>query len=169
MQQTENAGWFYDFLHALEALPVADAVRTSVVWFPALETIHVLAIVFVLGSIARVDLRLLGVISRNEPISRVSAEMLPWTWASFAVALVTGVLLFTAHAVRYAETIFFDVKMVLLALIAANMIYFEFVTYKSVGQWDRAARPPARVRFAGAASLIMWLGVITAGRYIGFV
>jgi len=168
MEQTPEGG-FYGLLNAIESTSLSEVIRASAIWFPVLETIHVLAVVFVLGSIARVDLRLLGIIDRKEPITKVSAEMLPWTWTGFLVAAITGGLLFTAHAIRYVDTIYFDVKMVLLVLIALNMVYFERVTYKTIGAWDKAERPPAKVRFAGAASLIMWLGVITTGRYIGFV
>jgi hypothetical protein len=169
MGNVEHTGAIYGLLEWLEAMPFAEAIRSTIIWFPALETIHVLAIVFVLGSIARVDLRLLGVISRDRPITRVSAEMLPYTWASFAVALITGLLLFSAHAVRYVETIYFLIKMVFILAAGLNMLYFEYVTHKSVAKWDRDPSPPARVRFAGGLSLVLWLGVVTTGRYIGFV
>ena len=169
MAQTEEISGFYRFLEALEALPFADAIRTSIWWFPAIETIHVLAIVFVLGSIARVDLRLIGAISRDRPITHVSEEMLPWTWASFVIAAISGSALFTAQAVRYVDTIYFDMKMILIIAAGINMLYFEFVTKKTAMRWDRKARPPGIVRFAGALSLVLWLGVVTTGRIIGYV
>jgi hypothetical protein len=168
-QQIENPGAFIQALEWIEALPFAEAVRTSVWLFPALESVHVLAIVFVVGSIARVDLRLLGAIQRDRPITQVSAELLPWTWTSFAVALVTGLLLWAAHAVRYTGIIFFDIKMVLLVLAGLNMFYFQLVTHKNVAQWDIHVKPPFEARLAGALSLVFWIGVITTGRFIGFV
>jgi hypothetical protein len=169
MAQTEEVGGFYGLLEAIEALPFAEAIRISIWWFPVVETIHVLAIVFVLGSIARVDLRLIGAISRDRPITHVAAEMLPWTWASFVVAAISGTALFTAQAVRYYDTIYFDMKMIIMVIAGINMLYFEFVTKKTVVHWDRDARPPANVRFAGATSLVLWLGVVTTGRFIGFI
>jgi hypothetical protein len=169
MAQTEEVGGFYGMLEALEALPLAEAIRISVWWFPAVETVHVLAIVFVLGSIARVDLRLIGAISRDRPITHVSSEMLPWTWASFVVAAMSGSALFMARAVHYVDTIYFDLKMVLVIVAGVNMLTFEFVTKKTVMHWDREARPPGHVRFAGAMSLVLWIGVVATGRIIGFV
>ena len=169
MEQAEGMGGFYGFLAWLEALPFAEAIRIGVWWFPVVETIHVLAIVFVLGSIARVDLRLIGAISRDRPITHVSSEMLPWTWASFVVAAISGTALFTARAIHYVDTIYFDLKMILMIAAGINMLYFEYVTKKTSMQWDRDARPPGNVRFAGATSLILWLGVVATGRFIGFV
>ncbi len=169
MEQTEEVGGFYGMLEAFEALPFAEAIRTGVWWFPVVETIHVLAIVFVLGSIARVDLRLIGVISRDRPITHVSAEMLPWTWASFVIAALSGTALFAARAVHYVDTIYFDLKMVFMIAAGINMLYFEFVTKKTAVHWDREARPPGNVRVAGATSLVLWIGVVTTGRFIGFV
>jgi len=169
MAQTEDVGGFYGLLEAIEAWPFAEAIRTSIWWFPVVETIHVIAIVFVLGSIALVDLRLIGAVSRERPITHVSAEMLPWTWVSFAIAAISGTALFTAQAVRYVDTIYFDMKMIIMLVAGINMLYFEYVTKKTAVHWDRDARPPANVRFAGATSLILWLGVVTTGRFIGFI
>lgn len=169
MAQSEEVGGFYGLLEAIEAMPFAEAIRTSIWWFPVVETIHVLAIVFVLGSIVLVDLRLIGAISRDRPITHVSAEMLPWTWASFVIAAISGTALFTAQAVRYVDTIYFDMKLLIMIIAGINMLYFEYVTKKTIVQWDRDARPPANVRFAGATSLILWLGVVTTGRFIGFI
>jgi hypothetical protein len=157
------------FFGWLENTAIGESIRTSVWLFPAIESIHVLAIVFVVGSIARVDLRLLGIIMRDRPITQVSDEFLPWTWSSFLVAVITGLLLFTSAAVRYVGIIYFDVKMILIALAGLNMLYFHFFVYKDVAQWDLHVRPPAMVRIAGALSLIFWIGVITTGRFIGFV
>jgi hypothetical protein len=169
MEQAADTGWFFGLLEWIESTGLSETIRSSITWFPILETTHVLAIVFVLGSIARVDLRLLGVMSRDQPISRISGEMLPYTWAAFAVALVTGSLLFTAHAVKYVETIYFILKMLMILAAGVNMLYFEFVTQKTIANWDNNPSPPAEVRFAGGLSLVLWLGVVTTGRYIGFI
>lgn len=158
-----------EFFSWLEASSVGTAIRTSIWMFPAIECIHVLSIVFVVGSIARVDLRLLGIIWRDRPITQVSEELLPWTWTTFTVAVITGLLLFSSRAVRYLGIIYFDVKMVLIVLAGLNMLYFHFFTYRTVAEWDLHARPPLAARIAGGLSLILWMGVITSGRFIGFI
>jgi len=157
------------FFKWIESWPAAQAIATSIWMFPAVESLHVLALVFVIGSIARVDLRLLGVIWRDRPITQVSAELLPYTWIGFVIAAVTGVAMFTSQAARYVGIIYFLIKMGLLALAGLNMLLFQFMTYKTIAQWDVHVRPPFRARLAGALSLILWVGIVATGRLIGFV
>jgi EamA domain-containing membrane protein RarD len=149
--------------------PVAHAIRNSSVLFPAIETLHVVAIVLVVGSITRLDMRLIGLVWRNRPITEVSEEMLPWTWISFVLATVFGLLLWSSKPIKYLEIGFFDVKMILLLCAGLNMLIFQFFTFRNVAQWDRDPIPPTAVRVAGALSMIFWIGVVVCGRFIGFV
>lgn len=158
-----------NFLQWLNDTPFAETIRESEWVFPAFETIHVVAIVLVLGSISRLDMRLIGLTSRSRAVTEVSDEMLPWTWASFAVATVFGLLLFASKPIRYLEIAFFDVKMVLILLAGLNMLFFEYVTFKTVAQWDRDPVPPMGARLAGGLSLAFWLSVVVCGRFIGFI
>jgi hypothetical protein len=157
-----------DIFTAIRDNPLGDAMRESAWMFPTIESIHVVALVLVAGTVSIVDLRLLGVSSRNHAITKLSTELLPWTWSAFVVAAITGGLLFTSNAVKYAENIPFRVKMVLLACAGINMLIFHFITWKSVANWDNATATPGAAKLAGALSLVFWIGVIAAGRWIGF-
>jgi hypothetical protein len=148
---------------------LAESIRDSIWLFPVFETIHVAAIVLVVGSIARLDLRLAGLVGRNRPVTEISNEMLPWTWASFVVATVFGLLLFVSKPMVYLAMAFFDVKMILILLAGLNMLAFQHMTYRSVGRWDRSPLPPVAVRLAGGLSLAFWISVVICGRFIGFV
>jgi hypothetical protein len=159
----------WDLLTWIDSTQFAETIRISLWIFPALEIAHVAAIAIVLGSIARVDLRLAGLVSRDRSISEISHEMLPWTWISFALATLFGGLLFVGQPVRYVEIAFFDVKMLLIALAGVKMLVFEYVTRRGVGRWDREPIPPAQVRIAGGLSLAFWISVLLCGRLIGFV
>jgi hypothetical protein len=158
-----------DFLTWIDNTQLAEAIRISLWMFPALEAAHVAAIAIVLGSIARVDLRLAGLVSRDRSITEVSREMLPWTWISFGFATLFGLLLFVGQPVRYTEVAFFDAKIILILLAGLNMLVFELFTRRGVGDWDRAAVPPIQVRLAGGLSLAFWTSVLLCGRLIGFV
>ena len=160
---------FMDFLAWVDETSMAEAIRSSTWMFPTMEIIHVAAIAVVVGSIARLDLRLAGLVSRYRPISEISQEMLPWTWVSFVIATVFGVLLFAGQPLRYLEIAFFDVKMILILLAGLNMLAFQYLTYKSVGRWDHEPIPPTPVRIAGSLSLAFWVSVVLCGRLIGFV
>jgi hypothetical protein len=153
--------WVYD-------LPIADQIRSSALAFPWIESVHVLAITLVVGSMIVVDLRLLGLASGKRPVTQVLNDVLPVTWVAFAVAAVTGLLLFTSNSIEYVHNKPFQFKMIMMALAGLNMLVFHFVTFRAVGSWNDAVRPPPAARFAGAFSLLCWAGVVAFGRWIGF-
>ena len=146
----------------------AETVRANELLFPSFESLHVLAITLVLGSIAVVDLRLLGFTSRNRPVTQLIREVLPVTWVAFAVAVLTGGTLFASNAVEYVHNRPFQMKMLLMLLAGLNMLVFHFITYRGIGKWDQAIRPPPTARAAGAISITLWLGIVAFGRWIGF-
>lgn len=152
----------------LYATPIATAVRESSFLFPTVETVHVLAITLVVGSISIVDLRLLGVASRGRAVTEVTAEILPLTWCAFAVAVVSGSLLFSSQAIKYVDNLAFELKMALLLLAGLNMVVFHQLTQRDIAAWDRAERPPLGPRLAGGISLALWIAIVFCGRVIGF-
>ena len=104
----------------LEQSSIASAIRESALLFPWIESVHVLAITAVVGTIAIVDLRLLGIASRERPVSTLMAQILPFTRAAFAVAALTGALLYVSHASDYMHKAPFVAKLVLLVLAEAS-------------------------------------------------
>jgi Family of unknown function (DUF6644) len=159
----------WDILTWIDGTAMAEEIRISLWIFPTLEIAHVAAIAIVLGSIARVDLRLVGLASRDRSIADISREMLPWTWVGFALATLFGVLLFVGQPLRYVEVAFFDAKIILILLAGLNMLVFEYLTRRGIGRWDHAPVPPIQVRIAGGLSLAFWISVVICGRFIGFV
>ena len=151
----------------LQNTAFATQIRESVWLFPTIETVHVFALVLVVGSIMTVDLRLLGLASKNRRFTDVAAESLPWTWSAFALAAAAGALLFCSKAVTYYENIPFRLKMCCLILAALNMGVFQVLGTRRVAEWD-STRPPPAAQFAGAASLLLWITIVAAGRWIGF-
>jgi hypothetical protein len=162
-------GYFVGVLQWLNDTPLAESVRGSVWAFPIMECIHVLAIVLVVGSIARLDLRLLGLASRDRPVSDVAGEMLPWTWTSFVVAAALGLLLFISKPLIYLSIPYFTIKMALIMLAGINMLVFQQLIAKNMAQWNRAPTPPLAVRTSAGLSLGFWVTVVFLGRFVGFV
>lgn len=155
-------------LTALENTSWALAISEGSYLFPTIETLHVIALTVVFGSISVLDLRLLGVFAHHRRVSRLARELLPVTWGAFALAVVTGSLMFASAATRYAGNTPFKIKVVLLLLAGLNMAAFHAGAFRRVEEWDEAQRTPRAARLAGAASLALWIGVIAAGRFIGF-
>ena len=94
-------------------------------------------------------------------------KLVPWTWAAFVVAAITGFGMFVARASAYVENPAFQIKFMLLPLAFLNMAYFQFRTFRGVDDWDTAREMPTAARAAGAASLLLWAGIVFAGRWIG--
>ena len=136
-------------------------------WFPMLESIHVIGLALVLGTIVTVDLRLLGLAATRYPVSQITGKLLPWTWAAFVVAAITGFGMFMTRAPAYLDNTAFQIKLLLLPLAFINMAVFHFRTFRGVGAWDTAEELPPAARFAGGASLLIWAGIVLAGRWTG--
>lgn len=147
---------------------LADAIRENDVLFPLIESVHVLAICLVVGSIFAVDLRLLGLASVGRPVSRVTNSVLPLTWCAFVVALGSGGLLFISNATKYLANGFFVAKLLLIAAAGLNMAVFHAVSAKDLTRWENEARPPLQARLAGGLSIALWVAVVACGRWIGF-
>jgi hypothetical protein len=158
-------------LKVLEDLSLAAAVRgdtPGTEWlFPIIETCHVLALTVVFGSIARVDLHLVGLTSRGVSTVRLIRETLPWTWVAWGLAAITGSLMFMAKAVAYGGSFEFRMKFACMALAAVNMLVFHFGVYRTVTDWDMR-RPPLAARTAGGLSVAFWIAVVFFGRWVGF-
>ena len=146
----------------------ATAIRESEFAFPWIECLHVLAITLVVGSISVVDLRLLGLAWRDRSVRRLLHDVLPVTWAAFGLAVTSGFLLFSSNAPAYARNPFLQMKFGLLFVAGVNMALFHLWAHRSMKQWEALSRPPLRAKLAGAVSLLCWVGVVTAGRWIGF-
>ncbi len=158
----------HPFLKAIEDSGLAVGIRDSLLIFPVLEAVHVVALGLVFGTIMVVDLRLLGVASTNRTFGRVSREMLRWTWAAFGLAAFTGLLMFATNARVYIDNPFFRAKFVLMALAGVNMLVFHLTAGRSIDQWEEDKPAPVGGRVAAILSLVIWVLVIGMGRTIGF-
>ena len=152
----------------LQKTSLAVHIRDSLFAFPLIESTHVIGLTLVFGTIAIIDLRLLGLASTNRSFQRLAADTLKWTWVAFALTAVTGALMFITNAAVYYHNAYFRAKIALLVLAALNMLVFEVTTRRSVAQWDRNASAPPLGRAVAAVSLVIWISVIVTGRMIGF-
>jgi len=138
--------------------------------FATVETIHLIAMVLLVGSITTFDLRLLGIAMRSEPVSELAERLLPCTWSAFGVMALTGSLLFTAEPVeKYCPNPSFHIKLILILLAGLNMSIFHFTLCRNVSRWDQSPTPPLWVKLIGSLSVLLWASVVAAGRWIGFV
>jgi hypothetical protein len=157
-----------DIISYFENSGLADNIRENDLLFPLIESVHVVAICLVVGSILAVDLRLLGFASVHRSVSRVTAGILPLTWVAFALAVASGGLLFISNATKYLENGYFVAKLVLIGAAGLNMAIFHFISAKDMPLWENQSRPPFQARLAGGLSVLLWISVVACGRWIGF-
>src|SRR5262245_7199023 len=156
------------FLASVESSGIATKIRDSLYIFPLLEATHVIGLSMVFGTIAIIDLRLLGLASTRRSFRRIASDTLKWTWAAFVVTAVTGSLMFITNAAVYYNNFFFRTKMVILVLAGINMQIFELSAGRTIHRWDKAASAPFIGRTTAALSLLLWISIIFLGRWIGF-
>jgi hypothetical protein len=159
---------FSDLVAFFEDSGIAEAIRENDTLFPFVESVHVIAISLVVGSILVLDLRLLGFASVGRPVSRLANAILPVTWGAFAIAATSGFLLFISNASKYLANGYFDAKLILICVAGLNMIVFHAIGARDMPQWESRGQPPLPARAAGALSILLWIAVVTCGRWIGF-
>jgi hypothetical protein len=147
---------------------IGTAIRESDNAFPIIESVHVLGITLLVGTISVLDLRMLGVILRPVPVTSIARAVLPLTWSGFAVMFSSGFLLFWAEAAKNYTNPAFRIKLILLLLVGLNPLIFHTTIYRRVSEWELQAKAPWRARAAAIASLSLWGGVIVAGRAIAY-
>jgi hypothetical protein len=158
---TDLMGW-------LEATSLAVFIHRTAWAFTTVELVHVFAISLVVGTIAMVDLRLLGLASTKRPFTELAGQVLPFTWVAFVLAVMAGSLLFISQATAYFASTTFRIKMLVIVLAGINMLVFELITVRGVQDWDRKPVPALPARLAGGISLTCWILVVIFGRWTGF-
>jgi len=159
----------FSFCQWLENSSWATAIHQSLWLFPMLETAHLFGIVSLVGATSALDLRLIGLTMKGEPVSRIARRLLPWAWAGLTIQVVTGFCLFASEATRCFENKAFRIKMVMLVLAGLNALIFHQTVYRRVARWDEAPATPLGAKFAGCCSILLWFGIVAAGRWIAFL
>ena len=153
-------------LHTVEASGLGRFMREALYAYPVAETVHIVGIALLFGSIAVVDLRLLG-LGRRIPLRPLIALAAPWSLVGFLTAASAGLLMFTAHAQEFLTQPLFMLKMGLIAAGGINAAMLHTGPLRAAAETDAA--PPARVRFAAVLSLALWIAVITCGRFLAYL
>jgi len=156
-----------DFLAWLETTPIANAIRTIPWMYPAFETAHYIGLSLLVGGIMLIDLRVLGV-ARSLPLKSMIA-LLPIVWIGFIINVLTGSLLFIYGATNFGTNRAFLVKMTFMVLAGINALAFDISVRRSGGGWVAADRPPVSVKAFATLSFVLWLCVVTTGRWMAYL
>jgi len=152
----------------IQTWPSSEAFRYSQYVYPLVLTSHLVGMCLFLGLVLMMDLRLMGFGNLQTPISQIQKRLFPWQTGGLVLSVLTGSILFYGEPMRFYVNLFFWLKLVMMALATANILYFHFRTYRAVGDWDTEPSPPMSVKLAGILSVVLWGGVLYSGRLIAY-
>ena len=147
------------------ATGVGDFMRTRWAW-PTWETLHFLGLSLLVGAIAMFDLRLLGM-AKRVPIVGLH-RLVPWGVLGFAMNVVTGLMFLATEPDQYIYNPAFHFKMLFVGMAGVNILVFYLGVFRHLVPLGSGADTPRSAKLIGAASLILWTGVMVAGRYLTF-
>jgi hypothetical protein len=153
-------------LERIQGTELSVAIREGGLPYPIIGGIHLLSIAWFGGMLLVTDLRLLGWAMRTRSVSDVWAMAKPWKRIGFVLVVVTGLLLTWAEPIRLYKSPSFWVKMILFALVGVHALVFRRSVYEHPENLDAAITP--RAKLAAAISLVLWAGIVLAGRMIAF-
>lgn len=148
------------FFEWLDRTQMGDALRNSVPLYTTVEIIHLLGVALLVGTILIVDVGLMGVGMRRQPISQIAKGLAPFTWAGFAVMAVTGPLLLSSQALKCYDSRVFWVKIALLL----SALVFHFTLHRTATAEDSRMNG----KIAGAVSLLLWTATAAAAKWVEF-
>jgi uncharacterized protein DUF6644 len=154
--------WF-PFFSWVDGTSMSLYIKGTTWVFPLVETIHILALAALLGSLFLIDLRLLGIAIRRWSPAQILEQVHSLVNVSVVIILITGVILFIAEPRKLFDSAAFGPKMILLSLA----IIFQYTLYPRVRSMQ--AHIPIWGRLMALVSLGLWFGVAVCGRAIGFV
>ncbi|GGI83673.1 DUF6644 family protein [Pseudarthrobacter scleromae] len=161
--------WLEPILRWLQDSTVGNAVRSTPFMYPTLESLHILGIAVLVGPAFAFDLRLLGVGRRLVSVTKAARYLLPVSHLGLAIAVVTGILMFSAQAVGVAGSGAAPWKLGLLLLAGLNVLVFHRGVYPRLDALADAHAAPVAARISAIVSMSTWTGVIFAGRFLAYI
>ena len=152
------------FFEWCEATALGTAIRNSLWLFPVIESFHLLALALIGGAVLVVDLRMLGLGLRRQPVAQLARDAQPWLAGGLVVMVTSGILLFTSEAIKCYYSQAFWTKMTFLW----PAIVFTFTVRRRVAAADETRVGPLWSKLVALTSVTMWSVVGAAGRWIGF-
>ena len=150
--------------HWIQETGWATFIRESGLTYPVIMSLHLSSIALFGGMILMTNLRLLGLAMTDTPAAEVIRQLRPWKAAGLVIMVTCGFLLAASKADTYYPNPWFRIKMLLLALTMVHALSFRKTVYRS----PEPMRSPGRARLAAGISLVLWLGILSMGRWIAY-
>ncbi|MDP3738810.1 MAG: hypothetical protein Q8R02_15555 [Hyphomonadaceae bacterium] len=157
----------HDFSAWLSATPPSQVIQNNFWIIPTIQSIHILAICVVISSASLINLRLVGIVGRADPVAGFASRYLPWTWTALVVLLLSGSILIVGEPDRTLGNGIFWSKIALVATGLILSLAFAIPIRKNPTFWESSG-DGVRAKLLGAVSLAVWIAVIFCGRWIAY-
>ena len=135
---------------------------------PTIQTIHILAIAAVFGSVVMINLRIFQLAGRSRTMSQTVRRYLPWVWWSLLVLLLTGIGMTIGEPVRELTNPVFWIKMILILFGIAVSLWFQSSVRRNVALWELTHNGRVAIRIGAGAVVAMWCLIMVCGRWIAY-
>jgi hypothetical protein len=163
-----RTGALDQFCAWLEHTAMSQTIQTVSWIVPAVQTVHILAIAAVMSSVLMINLRLIGALGRDQALPTFSARFLPVIWWALPILLVTGIIMVVGEPVRSLENPVFQAKMALVITAIVITVAFQAPLRKNPLYWDVSSGHRAAAIVIATTSLIVWVCIVLAGRWIAY-
>jgi hypothetical protein len=150
----------------LQGTSLSMFMNHSPIGWPISACLHFIGLSLLLGTVGLFDLRLLGVAPGLSPSAM--HKLIPWGVLGFAINVITGTMFFVGKPDRYVNNAAFAFKLAFLVMLGINVLIFYAISYRKVATLGPGDSAPLGAKIAAATSLVLWIGVICAGRMVAF-
>jgi hypothetical protein len=157
-----------EIMQSLQKMDLATAIRESSLLYPFLLATHLTGMGLFGGMIAMTDLRILGIAMKDRSMADVHNQLRPYKHLGLTIVVICGAIMGYSKAAIYWPNPFFKMKLSLLALVAIHALIFRGPVYKSLAEMDKTGQPTGAAKLAAILSLLLWIGLVSAGRWIGY-
>ncbi|MEO8098122.1 MAG: DUF6644 family protein [Acidobacteriota bacterium] len=159
---------FQAFMQSLQDMSLATTIRESALTYPIVLATHLTGMGLFGGMIVMTDLRILGVAMKQRTMAEVHNQLRPYKHLGLTLVVTCGLLLAWSKAAVYWPNPYFKMKLSLLALVALHALVFRGPVYKNLGQMDKFGKATGMAKLAAVISLLLWINLVAAGRWIGY-
>ena len=158
-----------NFCSWLSTTPISVSIQTISWIIPLVQSIHIMAVTVVMGSVVMIDMKLLGVVGRGTPVTGMVSRFAPWIWTALVVLLTTGAVLTVAEPARELINNAFRAKMLLILLVGTITLLFQGAVRRRAAAWGDTPSNQLSARVLAIGTLALWLAIIVCGRWIAYV
>jgi hypothetical protein len=155
-----------EFCTWLAATSLSEHIQDAFWVIPTVQTVHIVSIAIVMTSMAMLDLRLIGIAGRRQSLQEMGARFLPWVWVTLVILACSGTILIIGEPGRELQSAMFWIKMSLLVCALVLTFIFQTLLRHRNGFWETHR---AAAVLLGSLSLLTWVGIVGAGRWIAYV